>query len=414
MLYGWSVLTGVVGTLIANHLIRLQRSWRQGSQCQRTTSLHQIDHYSCLQSIAVNRNSLPADLKLGPTLGSGAFGTVYKGGQTNDMSRRPVAYMRLPDAMEQPLYASVSHLHHTGTWKGVKVAVKTMEHQCAGSRSYIAVAMEKLLGIASVHPNVVSALVCPVSALSCLLLHSFPDRGLDMLTSHVTRILQVAVYAVMTEELPSEAPCTLKSSIVMELCDSKSLLHHRERVWGVLERNQSKGMHMVLKCLIEVLFGMEYLHSIGITHGDLKCANVLCSSKRLDARGWVCKIGDFGLSESRDSFEDHCSSHPGTAVFAAPEVLAGGRKGFKSDVYAFGILAWHLVSLGSSEVEMQDGQIMYQVCERGWRPELPERTPTAFKELVLSCWRKDGNERPSFSQLRGPLTALLSAYPLVR
>ena len=157
----------------------------------------------------MNRNSLPADLKLGPTLGSGAFGTVYKGGQTDDMSSRTVANMRLPDAMEQRLYALVSHLHHTGTWKGVKVAVKTMEHQCAGSRSYIAVAMEKLLGIASVHPNVVSALVCPVSALSCLLLHSFPDRGLNMLTSHVTRILQVAVYAVMTEELPSEAPCTL-------------------------------------------------------------------------------------------------------------------------------------------------------------------------------------------------------------
>ena len=228
-----------MGTLIANHSIRLQRGWRQGSQCQRTTSLHQIDHYNCLQSIVVNRNSLPADLKLGSTLGSGAIGTGYKGEQTDDMSKRTVANMSLPDAMEQRLYASISHWHHTGTWKGVKIAVKTMKHQCAGSRSYIAVAMENLLGIASVHPNVVSALVFPVSALSCLLSQCFPGRVLIMLTSHVTRILQVAVCAVMTKELPSKAPCTLKSSIVMDSCKSKSLLHHQERLWGVLKQNQS-------------------------------------------------------------------------------------------------------------------------------------------------------------------------------
>ncbi len=227
-------------------------------------------------------------------------------------------------------------------------------------------------------------------------------------------MLQVAVYAVMTEELPSEAPCSLKSSIVMELCDSGSLLHNREKLWTTLEQNQSKGMHMILKCLIEVLFGMEYLHSIGVVHGDLKCANVLCSSRRLDARGWVCKIGDFGLSESRGSFGDHCSSHPGTAVFAAPEVLAGGRKGFESDVYAFGILAWHLVSLGSPELKLLDSQIMYQVCERGWRPEFPESIPDAFKDLAVSCWCEESNERPSFLQLRGSLTALMSAHPWVR
>ena len=173
-------------------------------------------------------------------------------------------------------------------------------------------------------------------------------------------------------------------------------------------------MYVVLKCLIEVLCGMVYLHSVGIIHGALKCANVLCSSKRLDARGWVCKIADFGLSESRESFEDHCSSHPGTAILAAPEVLAGGRKGFPSDVHAFGILAWHLVSLGSPEVELLDSQIMYSVCERGWRPDFPNSVPHAFRELVFSCWCQDSRRRPSFSQLCRPLTALLNAHSWVQ
>ena len=63
----------------------------------------------------------------------------------------------------------------------------------------------------------------------------------------------------------------------------------------------------------------------------------------------------------RKRFESYCSSHPGTAISATSEVLAGGNKGLKSDVYAIGILALHLVSLGSREADLLDGQVMYQV-----------------------------------------------------
>ncbi len=107
MLDGWSVLTGIAGTLIAIHLLSLRRNWRQRSECQRTRSLHQIDSDSRVQSIAVDRESLPSDLDLGPTLGRGTFGIVYKGPQicTNDMSRRTVLKITLLDENEQQLYA---------------------------------------------------------------------------------------------------------------------------------------------------------------------------------------------------------------------------------------------------------------------------------------------------------------------
>ncbi len=63
----------------------------------------------------------------------------------------------------------------------------------------------------------------------------------------------------------------------------------REEGWALLRSNYQKGLVWVLRCLLEVVFGMEYLHSLSIVHGDLKCANVLCKSSTSDPRGFACK-----------------------------------------------------------------------------------------------------------------------------
>ena len=42
--------------------------------------------------------------------------------------------------------------------------------------------------------------------------------------------------------------------------------------------------------------GLAYLHALNITHGDLKPANVLLKSSRLDRRGFTTRISDFGFA----------------------------------------------------------------------------------------------------------------------
>ena len=46
----------------------------------------------------------------------------------------------------------------------------------------------------------------------------------------------------------------------------------------------------MLKCLLDVAYGVEYMHFNGILHGDLKCANVLCKACSTDIRGFICKV----------------------------------------------------------------------------------------------------------------------------
>lgn len=51
--------------------------------------------------------------------------------------------------------------------------------------------------------------------------------------------------------------------------------------------------HVILSAL-DVANSMNYLHSLGITHGDLKADNVLLKSANTDRRGFFCKVSDFG------------------------------------------------------------------------------------------------------------------------
>ena len=50
----------------------------------------------------------------------------------------------------------------------------------------------------------------------------------------------------------------------------------------------------LLRTAQEVAKGMDYIHSFGIVHGDLKPGNVLLKTHRIDRRGYIAKVSDFG------------------------------------------------------------------------------------------------------------------------
>ncbi len=52
------------------------------------------------------------------------------------------------------------------------------------------------------------------------------------------------------------------------------------------------------------------------------------------------------------------------------------------------------------------------MCEKGWRPAFPPKTPEVLQQLISHCWAEKREDRPSFTDLRGPLTSLLKATQL--
>lgn len=48
---------------------------------------------------------------------------------------------------------------------------------------------------------------------------------------------------------------------------------------------------------------------------------------------------------------------------------------------------------------MTNAEVLHQV-EHGYRMPCPPNTPQALYEIMLDCWRKDENERPTFETLQ--------------
>ncbi|XP_076053524.1 serine/threonine-protein kinase chk-1-like [Oratosquilla oratoria] len=85
---------------------------------------------------------------------------------------------------------------------------------------------------------------------------------------------------------------------------------------------------------VQLVEGVEYLHTQGIAHRDLKPENLLITEYR------VLKIADFGLSARFISGgeEIFLTSLCGTPRYMAPEVASGKYRGEPADVWSCGII----------------------------------------------------------------------------
>jgi serine/threonine-protein kinase len=86
---------------------------------------------------------------------------------------------------------------------------------------------------------------------------------------------------------------------------------------------------------------LAYLHDQGVVHRDLKPENVLVAP---DGR---LKIADFGtalLDGAKRLTWKHLSESLGTPDYMSPEQIQGGRGDGRSDIYAWGIIMYELLT----------------------------------------------------------------------
>ncbi|KAK6966797.1 kinase domain-containing protein [Favolaschia claudopus] len=163
-------------------------------------------------------------------------------------------------------------------------------------------------------------------------------------------------------------------------------------------RANSPDTHKRFSMILDISSGLEYLHNQNTIHGDLKGINILVTPS-----GRAC-IADFGLSIIVNAMTLRLTTsttvnHKGTARYNAPELFEEGAKTFASDIYAFGCIAYEIITGELPFRKYNDIQIMFRVF-KGKRPErLPScmGTPAldSFWELLEICWAGEKEKRPN-------------------
>ena len=145
--------------------------------------------------------------------------------------------------------------------------------------------------------------------------------------------------------------------------------------------------------LLGVAYGMMQLHKNNVIHRDLKPDNVL-----LD-KNYHPKITDFGLSKFDNKSMEQSVAGIGTPFYMAPEVMDGFFTN-SVDVYAFGIMAYEIITLRVPYVFKGQFFPFIRKVASGHRPQIKDGDMNDnLKDLLERCWNKNPSERPTFEQV---------------
>ncbi|XP_074596553.1 uncharacterized protein LOC141851689 isoform X1 [Brevipalpus obovatus] len=173
----------------------------------------------------------------------------------------------------------------------------------------------------------------------------------------------------------------------------------------------------LLGICIDVAKGCQYLEDMHFVHRDIAARNCLVSSN--DPKNRIVKIGDFGLT--RDIYQDAYYRKDGEALlpvrWMAPESLADARFTTQSDVWAFGILLWEVITFGEQPYPARSNQEVYLFVRDGGHPEKPSNCMEELYILMTKCWHRDFRKRPTFlaclNYLEELRTRLSSSYTII-
>ncbi|XP_075169555.1 MAP4K3-like protein hppy isoform X3 [Haematobia irritans] len=180
--------------------------------------------------------------------------------------------------------------------------------------------------------------------------------------------------------------------ICMEYCGGGSL-QDIYQVTGPLSEQQIAYMSR------ETLKGLEYLHSMGKMHRDIKGANIL-----LTEYGDV-KLADFGVSAQITATINKRKSFIGTPYWMAPEVAAVERKGGYNqlcDIWACGITAIELAELQPPMFDLHPMRALFLMSKSGFKPPTlsnKEKWSPTFHNFVKTALTKNPKKRPTAERL---------------
>lgn len=185
-----------------------------------------------------------------------------------------------------------------------------------------------------------------------------------------------------------------KLAFVMDFAEGGDLLQY-------LMEKRSLDLPLIESYFRQLCSAVQYLHSLGLVHGDIKLENILLTEPEgsMDTLTYQkVLLSDFGLTRRPP---DEALVNCGTIEYAAPELVSAefdeSIDPFKSDIWALGVVLYTLLyrkfPFDAPSTKVMKGRILHH------EPEYGEVTNESLVNLIRWLLQKQPSDRPNFEQI---------------
>ncbi|XP_034349138.2 interferon-induced, double-stranded RNA-activated protein kinase-like isoform X1 [Arvicanthis niloticus] len=172
--------------------------------------------------------------------------------------------------------------------------------------------------------------------------------------------------------------------IQMEFCEKGTL----ER-WMETRNRSEVDKALYLELFEQIVTGVDYIHSKGLIHRDLKPGNIFL----VDDEKHI-KIGDFGLATALENDGKPRTRHTGTLLYMSPEQLSLSQYGKEVDIFALGLILAELLHIFGTYLEKT--KVFESLRNGDFSDEIFDNKEKSLLQKLLS---KEPMDRPKTSEI---------------